>query len=249
MKFVALAVAGIAVLGASPAFAQYGPFGPVMRPAMPIAGMPGGEVVGMVREMGLDPVGPPARSGNFYIQRAADYYGRPMRVIVDARRAQVISVEALNANVPGSIHGAPYAAANARYAPGPYGRGPYPGYGAGDDDDIDGSPRSPNATRPMPRADLGPMQADPHRNGQPIPSPQHVAPKPVTKSAAITPAKPPAPRKRPAAAPQETAGTVEPIQAKPPEAAPAPTAPATEAKPATPAAPAAPSMPPVAPLE
>jgi hypothetical protein len=76
----------------------------------------------------------------------------------------------------------------------------------------------------------------------------------VTKSAAITPAKPPVPRKRPAAAPQETAGTVEPLQAKP-EAAPAaasPAAPATEAKPAAPAipaAPAAPAMPPVAPLE
>src|SRR3954454_24174513 len=120
MKFVTLAAAGFAVLGASPASAQYGPFGPVMRPTMPIAGMPGNEVVGMVREMGLDPIGPPTRSGNFYIQRAADYYGRPMQVIVDARRAQVVSVEALSA--PGSIHGAPpYTTANARYAPPPYG--------------------------------------------------------------------------------------------------------------------------------
>jgi hypothetical protein len=97
------------------------------------------------------------------------------------------------------------------------------------------------------------MQADPYRGVQPMPLPQHVTPKPVTKSAAITPAKPPVPRKRPAAAPQETSGTVEPLQAKP-EAAPAPnaTAPATEAKPstpATPAAPATPAMPPVAPLE
>jgi hypothetical protein len=295
MKFVTLAAAGFAVLGASPAFAQYGPhapvarpampgqevvgaardtlalagstaigtsltlvqygpFGPVMRPAMPIAGMPGNEVVGMVREMGLDPVGPPTRSGNFYIQRAADYYGRPMQVIVDARRAQVVSVEALNA--PGSIHGAPYAAANARYAPGPYAPGPYgrgghPGYGM-PDDDFDGPlPAPPQGARPAPRADLGPAQAEPHRGVQPMPSPQHVTPKPVTKSAAITPGKPPVPRKRPAAAPQETAGTVEPLQAKP-EAAPAPSAsaPATEAKPSAPAAPAAAlAMPPVAPLE
>src|SRR4051794_40514477 len=97
MRFVTLAAAGFAVLGANPAMAQYAPFGPVMRPATPIAGMPGEGVVGMGREMGLDPVGPPTRSGNFYIQRAADYYGRPMQVVVDARRAQVVSVEALSA--------------------------------------------------------------------------------------------------------------------------------------------------------
>jgi hypothetical protein len=286
MKFVTLAAAGLALLGASPAFAQYGPppgqevvggapdtlalagstaigtsltlaqygpFGPVMRPTMPIAGMPGNEVLGMVREMGLDPIGPPMRSGNFYIQRVADYYGRPMQVIVDARRAQVVSVEALNA--PGSIHGAPYPAANARYAPPPYERGGHPGYGVPNDDDFDGPLPAPQRARSSPRADLGPMQADPHRGVQPMPLPQHMTPKPVTKSAAITPGKPPVPRKRPATAPQETAGTVEPLQAKP-EAAPAPSAaapaPATEATPsapATPAAPAAAAMPPVAPLE
>jgi hypothetical protein len=289
MKFVTLAAAGLALLGASPAFAQYGahgpvarpampgqevvgaaqdtlalagstaigtsvalvqygPFGPVMRPMMPIAGMPGNEVVGMVREMGLDPIGPPTRSGNFYIQRAADYYGRPMQVIVDARRAQVVSVEALNA--PGSIHGGPLAPANARYAPGPYGRGGHPGYGAPDDDDFSAPLPAPQGARPAPRADLGPVPADPHRGIQPMPLPQHVTPKPVTKSAAITPGKPPVPRKRPAAAPQETAGTVEPLQAKPEAAPSAPAAaPATEAKPSVPAAPAAPAMPPVAPLE
>jgi hypothetical protein len=252
MKLTVLALAGFAVLGASPALAQYGPYyGPVMRPTIPIAGMPGGEVVGMVREMGLDPVGLPTRSGNFYIQRATDYYGRPMQVVVDARRAQVVSVEALNA--PGLGHTGPYAAANARFAPGPFGRWPHRGYGAPDDDDLDGPLPPPQGMRPVPRADLGPAQTDPHRNGQPMASPQQVAPKPVTKSAAITPAKPPVPRKRPAAAPQETAGTVEPLQAKP-EAAPsvAPPAPATEAKPlapATPATPASPAMPPVAPLE
>lgn len=234
MKFVTLAAAGVVLLGASPAFAQYGPFGPVMRPAMPIAGMPGNEVVGMVREMGLDPIGPPTRSGNFYIQRAADFYGRPMQVIVDARRAQVVSVEALGA--PGAFHGAPIAA-NARYAPGPYGRGAYPGHGV-PDDAVDGSLPAPQGARPAPHADLGPGQADPHRGVQPMPLPQHVTPKPVMKSAAITPGKPPVPRKRPATAPQEAAGTVEPLQAKP-EAMRAPNA----------ATPATSAMPPVAPLE
>ena len=101
MKFVTLAVAGFAMLGASPALAQYGPYGPP-RPMMPIAGMPGEEVAGMVREMGLEPVGPAMRTGNVYVQRAADYYGKPMRVVVDAHRGQVVSVEAFGS--PGSIH-------------------------------------------------------------------------------------------------------------------------------------------------
>jgi hypothetical protein len=246
-----LALAGSTAIGTSLTLVQYGPFGPIMRPTMPIAGMPGNEVVGMVREMGLDPIGPPTRSGNFYILRAADYYGRPMQVIVDARRAEVVSVEALNA--PGSIHGGPYPAANARYAPGPYGSGGHPGYGVPNDDDFDAPLPAQRGVRSAPRSDLGPLQADPHRGVLPMPLPQHVTPKPVTKSAAITPGKPPVPRKRPATAPQETAGTVEPLQAKP-EAAPAPSAPApateaTPAAPATPVAPAAPAMPPVTPLE
>src|SRR5258708_39023949 len=126
-----------------------------MRWGMVMGGMSGKVGVGMVDEMGLDPIGPPTRSGDFYIQRAADYYGRPRQVIVDARRAQVVSVEALNA--PGSIHGAPYAPANARYAPPPYGQGGHPRYGA-PRDGVDGPlPALPGA-RPAPHADLGPAQ-------------------------------------------------------------------------------------------
>ena len=45
MKFVKLAAAGLAVLGASPAFAQYGPHGTVAQPTMP-----GQEVVGAARD-------------------------------------------------------------------------------------------------------------------------------------------------------------------------------------------------------
>jgi len=245
--------AGFAVLGAGPALAQYGPYGPIMRPMMPIAGMPGAGVVGMVREMGLDPIGLPARSGNFYIQRAADYYGRPMRVIVDARRAQVVSVEAIN--LAGSIHAGPYAAAHTRYAPGAYGPGGYPGYGGPEGEDVDGLP-APPAARPAPRADLGAAHTDPGRAAQPTPFPQQGAPKAMTKSAAVSPARPPVPRKRPATAPQETAGATEPLRsgseaASAPNKVAAPAA-AIEAKPSAPAisaAPATPAMPPVAPLE
>jgi len=224
MKLVTLAAAGFAVLGASPALAQYGPYGPIMRPMMPIAGMPGGGVVAMVREMGLDPIGAPARSGNFFIQRAADYYGRPMRVVVDARRAQVVSVEALN--TMGPLHAGPYAAAYPRYAPAIYRRAAYPGYGAPDGEDLDGMAMT---------------------------LPPQVTPKQGTKSAAVSPATPPVPRRRPATAPQAAGGATEPVRSTPGVAA-APhsvalPAPAAEAKPSAPAVPAATAMPPVAPLE
>jgi|GEM_PF-3384020 len=229
MRRVALAIAGILMFGAAPALAQYA-YPP--RPTMPVAGMPGDDVVGIVRGMGLNPIGLPMRSGRFYIQRVADYYGRPMRVIVDASRAQVVSVEPLGA--PGSLYGSPY---GGPYAAGePYRRGPYRDYRgiAPYDDDFDG---------PVgPRAALGPMppQHEPYRAGPQMQQSIHPAPK--AKSAAVTPAKPPAPRKRPAAAPQETAGTVEPLKLE--NAAPA-------AQPAPAAAPAAttPAIPPVAPLE
>ena len=183
--------------------------------------------------MGLNPVGPPARSGHFYIQRVADYYGRPLRVIVDATRGQVVSVEPLGA--PGSITGGPYAA-NGPYAGpgGPYGRRPYPPYGMSpDEDEFDGPPAR--------RAALGQPQMEPYHPGTPM-QPPRAAVKPAAKSAAITPGRTPVPRKRPVAAPQETAGTIEPL-AKPAEA--------PQVKPAEPMPePAAtPAIPPVAPLE
>ena len=106
MRRVALAAAGL-VMFAGPAFAQY--YGP--RPAVPIGPMPADEVVGIVRAMGLDPVGVPMRAGHVFVQRASDYYGKPLRVIVDAHRAQVVSVEPFGA--PGSIYGGPYAATGA----------------------------------------------------------------------------------------------------------------------------------------
>jgi hypothetical protein len=66
---------------------------------------------------------------------------------------------------------------------------------------------------------------------------------PKQKSAAVTPGKPPVPRKRPSVAPQEAAGSVEPLA--PQSAAPA----TTGSTPAAPAKPTAPAMTPVAPLE
>src|SRR3954453_9087460 len=65
MRRVALAAAGLVTL-AGPAFAQY--YGP--RPSVPIGPMPADSVFQMVRQMGLEPVGAPVRSGPVYFQRA-----------------------------------------------------------------------------------------------------------------------------------------------------------------------------------
>jgi hypothetical protein len=79
--------------------------------------------------------------------------------------------------------------------------------------------------------------------GQPpqpgLPPPTQAKP----KSAAVTPGKPPVPRKRPSSAPQEAAGSVETVQPAPQSAPAAPPASAPAAKAA------GPEMTPVAPLD
>jgi hypothetical protein len=188
---------------------------------MPIGPLLARDVYEIVLEMGLDPVGPPVRNGPVWIQRAADYYGKPLRVVVDARRAEVVAVEPIGG--PPGIYGGPYAATSA-----PYGRRSYPrGMPDGAAIAPPGSVMAPHAQPPQ--AGLPPVT------------------QPKQKSAAITPGHPPVPRKRPSAAPQEAAGSVEPLQAAPTSDAPATTA-STPAAPA-PAKPAAPTMTPVAPLE
>src|SRR6188472_2109485 len=125
MKFVALVAAAFVVVSV-PASAQY--YGP--RPMAPIGPLPPQSVSEMVRQMGLEPVGAPVRNGPVYFQRAADYYGKPLRVVIDARRAQVVMVEPVGG--PAMLHGGPYASAGAPYWRRPYG---YP-YGMPDDEEI-----------------------------------------------------------------------------------------------------------------
>ncbi|HEU4649869.1 MAG TPA: hypothetical protein VFS49_00500, partial [Croceibacterium sp.] len=140
-------------------------------------------------------------SGPFFVQRARDDFGRVLNVTVDARRSQVIAVEAIGAA------NAPYG----RFAGyGPY-RRVYPGYPPFPSEDeiefarpgsIMGARVPPQAIGPAPRS----AAVTPH---SPAPPPV-VAPKPATKSATATPV----PRKRPAAAPQEAVGMVEPVPAQ-----------------------------------
>jgi hypothetical protein len=216
MKLVALLATGFVVASAT-ASAQYIP-----RPMAPIGPLPAGSVFEMVRQMGLEPLGAPVRSGPVYFQRAADYYGKPLRVVIDAYRAQVVSVEPVGG--PPMLHQGPYASAGA-----PYWRRPRP-YWMPDDDAIapPGSVMTPHMLPPQ--------------GGLP-PAAQ---PRPAAKSAAVTPKEPPVPRKRPVSAPQTAAGSIEPVAAprptpveKPANAVPPPAVPE---KPAN-------AMPPVAPLE
>jgi hypothetical protein len=215
MRLIGLALA--LAIGAGPASAQGIP-----RPVMPIGPLPAQDVAEIVQAMGLDPLGAPMRSGPFYLQRAVDDFGRVLRVTVDARRSQVVAVEA--AGAVRSYQGyRPYR--------------PYPGYavlGPGDGLAPPGSILAPRAQPPH-HAAVAPNPASP---------PQSVAPsRPAVKSATVMPARPPVPRKRPAVAPQDAVGSVEPVSASPAprEAAPqnAPPPAKTEGG----------SMPPVAPLE
>jgi hypothetical protein len=205
MRLVGLAVAGL-LLGAVPASAQYIP-----RPVVPIGPPSGYDVAEIVHAMGLDPIGAPMRNGPFFVQRAVDDLGRVLRVTVDARRSQVIAVEAIGPVPYGRFAGY-----------GPH-RRPYPGYAAfpsDDDDDFDLAPPGSIMGARMPPDAVTPSAP-----------PRAATPKPVTKSANAAPV----PRKRPAAAPQGAAGSVEPLPA---QGAPA------QGPPATPSL-----TPPVTPLE
>lgn len=198
MKLV-LALAGL-LAGSSAASAQFmaGPGYPVYDGAQ--------DAAEIAQAVGLDPIGPAARSGPYFVLRARDDYGRVVRVTVDARRSQIVAVE-------GGMRGF---------------YGPPAGYGA---------PRAYPGYHPYPRGDVAlappgsvmgtPSQPQPHVMPMPA-QPRTAAPHPARPAKTKT-ASAPVPRKRPAAAPQEAAGSVEPIK--------------PETKPADPA------TPPVAPLE
>jgi hypothetical protein len=277
MRLIAFAVAGLVTAGAGVASAQpmWGPeggrfYGPERSPRWQrdIGPLDPQRVAYVVESMGLDPVGPPLQTGNLVVQRAADEFGRIVRVTVNLNNGRVVSVVPLGA--PPSVNGGPYAAQRP-YGPGPYAPSPYARQAPQSDDDEEfappGSMMAPRADLPPapsygpgPRADLppapsyvpGPGAAPPPRSAAATPYPTPAYPanpyaaappkgethKPATKSATATPTQPPKPRKRPEGV--EAAKSAEPGSVAPVKPAPAPGA-----------APAAPStaMPPVAPLE
>lgn len=234
-----IAVAGI-LIAAGPASAQY-----MQRPMAPIGPSSAQDVYDIVQAMGLDPVGPTIARGPFVVQRARDDFGRVLRVTVDMRRSQVISVE------PAGAPRGPYASYEPQPPYGPYASyGPRPVYGP------EAGYRPYRQLRPGPgyaalgpdgNAEFAPPGSVMAPNAHPLqaPMPHAAVPqKPKAKSAAVTPQHPPALRKRPTEAPQQAAGSVEPVPS--PSASP-------QAAPAPPPAPAAKpqdgTMTPVAPLE
>jgi cell division septation protein DedD len=71
--------------------------------------LPPFEILTIVRSTGLDPLGQPLRRGSAYVLRAVDGYGEEVRVTVDARRGEILSVQPV---VPVA---APYEVPNRRY--------------------------------------------------------------------------------------------------------------------------------------
>lgn len=213
MKF-ALALTGLVTIGVASASAQYIP-----RPVAPVGPMPGNDVGTIVRSMGLDPVGTPVLSGTVYLQRAMDYYGQTLRVVVDAHRGHVLSVQPITAAQP--VYGGPYAPPQAAMG-GPYRRA-YPPYALMppdyDDDEFMMPPRyvpPPQATKPAAVRTQPPVPRK-----RPDTAPKEAAmtkavPGDVTPSSASPQAAPSQPAESaPQPAPLASASPAEPAQAKP----------------------------------
>jgi hypothetical protein len=250
MRLVACAVAGLVMLGTGAASAQplWGPdrgrfYEPERAPLWErdrdrVGPMRPRQIAYIVESLGLDPVGPSRRHGHLLVQRATDDYGRVMQVTINIDSGAVVSVAPAVAPLP--ANGGPYQGYRP-YGPGPYAR-PSP-----DDDDVEYAPRGsvmalpPGADRPpgmIPPGGIPPRAAA----VMPYPPPVIEAPRPAAKSATVTPAKPPVPRKRPDAAQAAK-------KAEPGSVAPLPATPAPASQSATPATPPSNAMPPVAPLE
>jgi hypothetical protein len=187
------------------------------------------EVFTIVRSMGLSPLGQPSLRGGVYVLRAGNRYGEQVRVLVDARVGQVVSIEPIAAGPdrhvepglrpPASIPGPRTGAyeqgprvipADPRYVP-PRGepRAAPPPAGYEWDDELD--EEDDVGTLPPPR--------DPPR----VITAPRFPDVPSARSAKVMPPKPPLPRPRPAAtlasgeAAREVTGSVPTPPAKPAE--------------------------------
>jgi hypothetical protein len=222
------------VMMASPAAAQWGPYGQG-RYVYDAGSLYGIEAT--LHAHGMRPVTRPVHSWPYIVVRATDPSGRLVRVLLNARYGNIVEV------IP--LPSAPVLAERGYPPPGAY---PYPP-----------AERRYGGARPDLKAEPDPVgpgvvYGSPPPNGDPQ---AHGAPRPQDSRASITPPRTPMPRPRPAqptaTAKVETPASTAPVAA----AAPAPPAPEAEAAPAAPAAspppPAAetakPSFPPATTLE
>ena len=77
----------VAALGFAPL-----PAGAAERAARPVGMLPPHEIITIVRSAGLKPLGKPTLKGSTYLLSAIDDEGSKMRVVVDGRVGEVISV-------------------------------------------------------------------------------------------------------------------------------------------------------------
>jgi len=142
--------------------------------------LPAYEIKTIVRSVGLDPIGPAMRRGRNYVMRAIDDAGREVRVVVDARYGEVISVAPVMVPPPyGPRPGI------ARVPPPDY-DGPPPIYGVPSIYEDEPPPRPPRVVNRLPSAAL----IKPRRPPLPRPRPAEAS---LAATTATTPTPVPAP--------------------------------------------------------
>jgi len=196
----AAALTAVWLGAATPALAQYRPPPPPPYGAPPGpygAVLPPYEVITIIRSMGFDPVSRPLLRGPVYVVRALDEVSTPVRVLVDARRGNVVRVVENRAGVYAGI---------------------YAGVGRPPEADF-GLRRPPPQTVP-PGAVYPPYEDEPM---PPVPPAAQIPPPPRPKVAARTPLPKPAPQTRPAAPPPAVATIPDPSKT-PGKSIPAPVA-------------------------
>jgi hypothetical protein len=90
--------------------------------------VPPHEVFTIIRSIGLRPLGHPHYRGRFYVVYAVDRYGEDVRVVVDARAAQVVSVRPLDRLASRDFRDDEIPPPPPRYEPGPRLLEPKPRY-------------------------------------------------------------------------------------------------------------------------
>jgi hypothetical protein len=197
VKLTAIAICGL-IACASPAAAQ-------SSWAYPSSAISPSEIHATLRSMHLRPIGRAGWLGRYIAVRAVDRHGEVVRVLLEPRYGNIVSVvplaRAAEVGPPYRFYGAhPYR---------PYGARPYRPYGT-EPRYGEGPPDMQSATPP--RATVNPPGTA---------SPPGVANPPAARAAALMPARPPLPRPRPAASATTTAVSVVPEPVAQP-AAPAP---------------------------
>jgi hypothetical protein len=149
--------------------------GDLPRLAQSVEMVPPYEVLAIVRSAGLDPVGRPMRRGPTYVLRAIDDDDREVRVVIDARYGEIMSITP----VMTASRDLPLRELPPRRTMGPYERAPdgygRPGYRSAP------PPIIYESDPPLERPRAG-LPDDPRHAGQALPPPARGGPPPVIYS-------------------------------------------------------------------